>query len=279
MNLVVQSLQPLSAKQCQTLATLVPGAIPIYSDPYTLRINGADVTRRTEISAYCTEQQLDCAFIPTLRLADFKVLAIDMDSTLITIECIDEIADFCGVKKEVSAITEAAMRGEIKDFDESLKRRVALLKGLEVNALERVFEERLRLTPGASALISRLRAAGLRTLLVSGGFTFFADKLKTQLEFDYAHANTLDISDNKLTGSVIGKIINAEAKAEALRELCAQLNVEPTQAMAIGDGANDLQMMNAAGLSIAFHAKPAVREAAHVALNFVGLDGVLKLFE
>ncbi len=279
MNLVVQSLQPLSVEQCQILATLVPGACPIYPDPYTLRINGADVSRHAEVSAYCAEQQLDCAFIPTRRLADFKVLVIDMDSTLITIECIDEIADFCGVKKEVSAITEAAMRGEIKDFDESLKRRVALLKGLEVSALERVFEERLRLTPGASALISTLHAAGVCTLLVSGGFTFFTDKLKAQLKLDYAYANTLDIVDNKLTGYVIGKIINAEAKAKALRKICTQLNVEPTQAIAIGDGANDLQMMNAAGLSIAFHAKPAVREAADVSLNFVGLDGVLKLFE
>ncbi len=279
MNLVVQSLQPLSAAQRQALPALMPSATAIFPDPYTLRISEVDASRRAEVDAYCAEHQLDFAYIPSLRLADFKVLAIDMDSTLITIECIDEIADFCGMKKEVAAITEASMRGEIKDFDESLRQRVALLKGLDVSALEQVFKERLRLTPGAQELINKLRAAGLRTLLVSGGFTFFADRLKTQLKLDYAHANTLGISANKLTGSVVGKIINAEAKAQALREVCAQLNVEPTQAIAIGDGANDLKMMSAAGLSIAFCAKPAVREAAHVALNFVGLDGVLRLFE
>jgi phosphoserine phosphatase len=211
-------------------------------------------------------------------LSDYGLVAMDMDSTLITIECIDEIADFCGLKAEVAAITEAAMRGEIKDFSESLTRRVALLKGLDASALERVYEERLRLSPGAERMLEGARAAGLKTLLVSGGFTFFTERLKARLGLDYTNANTLEIVDGKLTGKVLGEIVDADVKARTLRETCAALKIDPKRAIAMGDGSNDLKMMAQAGLSIAFRAKPVVRQSASLAFNFVGLDGLLRLF-
>jgi phosphoserine phosphatase len=214
---------------------------------------------------------------PGLALRDFGLVAMDMDSTLITIECIDEIADFCGLKAEVSAITEAAMRGEIKDFDQSLMARVALLKGLDAGALEQVFEERLRLSPGAETMLAAVQGAGLRTLLVSGGFTFFTERLKTRLGLDFAYANTLEIVDGKLTGKVLGEIVNATVKACTLRETCEKLGIPPSQAIVLGDGSNDLKMMAEAGLSVAFRAKPVVRAAADVAFNHVGLDGLLRL--
>jgi phosphoserine phosphatase len=204
---------------------------------------------------------------------------MDMDSTLITIECIDEIADFCGLKKEVSAITEAAMRGEILNFDDSLKRRVALLKGLDASVLERVYTERLALSPGAQALMAGAHAAGLRVLLVSGGFTFFTDRLKTRLGLDFTRANTLDIVDGRLTGTVSGAIVNAAEKARVLEQTCREIGALPSQAIAMGDGSNDLQMMAVAGFSVAFRAKPVVREAATAALDFAGLDGLLRLFD
>ncbi|WP_084664151.1 phosphoserine phosphatase SerB [Pandoraea faecigallinarum] len=212
------------------------------------------------------------------RLTDFKLVAMDMDSTLITIECIDEIADYCGLKAEVSAITEAAMRGEIKDFNESLTRRVALLKGLDASALEKVYETRLQLSPGAQTMLRGVQALGIRTLLVSGGFTFFTERLKTRLNLDVTRANTLEIVDGKLTGRVLGEIVNAEVKARTVAEVAAQFGATPAQAIVMGDGSNDLQMMAIAGLSVAFRAKPVVREKASVAFNYAGLDGVLSLF-
>jgi phosphoserine phosphatase len=244
-----------------------------------VRLLSADPLQRPDIDAYCGAHRLDYAFIdPALRMSDFGLVAMDMDSTLITIECIDEIADFCGLKAEVAAITEASMRGEIKDFNESLTRRVALLKGLDASALERVYEERLRLSPGAETMLAGVKAAGLKTLLVSGGFTFFTERLKARLGLDFARANTLEIVDGKLTGKVTGEIVNADVKARTLRETCAQLGIDPRRSIAMGDGSNDLKMMAEAGLSVAFRAKPVVREAAGLALNFVGLDGVLRLF-
>jgi phosphoserine phosphatase len=279
MNLVVQSPSPIADSHLRPLAALARSSETRRADDTLVRFIGADPLQRPDIDAYCGTHRLDYAFVaPDARLADFGLVAMDMDSTLITIECIDEIADFCGLKAEVAAITEASMRGEIKDFNESLTRRVALLKGLDASALERVYEERLQLSPGAERMLANARAAGLKTLLVSGGFTFFTEKLKARLGLDFTRANTLEIVDGKLTGKVIGEIVNAEVKARTLRETCATIGIDPARAIAMGDGSNDLKMMAEAGLSVAFRAKPVVREAASVAFNFVGLDGLLRLF-
>ncbi|WP_250451642.1 phosphoserine phosphatase SerB [Caballeronia sp. ATUFL_M2_KS44] len=279
MNLVIQSPAPISDAHVKPLAALARSRETARIDDTLLRFIDADPLQRPDIDAYCGTHALDYAFVkPQSQLSDFGLVAMDMDSTLITIECIDEIADFCGLKAEVAAITEAAMRGEIKDFNESLTRRVALLEGLDASALERVYEERLRLSPGAERMLEGARAAGLKTLLVSGGFTFFTERLKARLGIDYTRANTLEIVNGKLTGKVIGEIVNAEVKARTLRETCEKIGIEPQRAIAMGDGSNDLKMMAEAGLSVAFRAKPVVRQAASVAFNFVGLDGLLRLF-
>jgi phosphoserine phosphatase len=173
-------------------------------------------------------------------------------------------------------ITEAAMRGEL-EFNESLTRRVALLKGLDASALQRVLDERLQLSPGAETMLAAVKAAGLKTLLVSGGFTFFTDHMKAALGLDYSHSNVLEIVDGKLTGKVLGGIVNAEEKKSTVERVCAELGIAPSQAIVMGDGANDLAMMKIAGLSVAFRAKPVVRAQASVALNFVGLDGILPI--
>jgi phosphoserine phosphatase len=218
---------------------------------------------------------------PDLRLSDFKLIAFDMDSTLINIECIDEIADAVGRKVEVAAITEAAMRGEITDFKDSLRRRVALLKGVRVEDMEAVCRERLRLNPGAAELVRACKAAGLKILLVSGGFTFFADRVKEMLDIDYTRANVLEIENGTLTGQLVdqpwGDICDGEEKRRMLVETCAQLGINPLQAIAVGDGANDLPMMGDAGLSVAYHAKPTVRAQAMVAINEGGLDRLLEI--
>ena len=216
-------------------------------------------------------------FTPPLRLADFRAVVFDMDSTLINIECIDEIADAAGKKAEVAAITEASMRGEIADFKESLTRRVALLKGVPASFLQRVYDERLRLNPGAEALVHAVRAAGLSTLLVSGGFTFFADRVRERLGLDLAKSNVLDIENGVLTGRVIGEIVDGEEKKRQLLALCERLGCAPEQAIAVGDGANDLPMMETAGLSVAYHAKPRVRARAMVAIDEGGLDRLLEV--
>ena len=219
--------------------------------------------------------------IPPLRLSDFKLIAFDMDSTLINIECIDEIADAAGRKAEVAAITEAAMRGEITDFKDSLRRRVALLKGVPATALQEVFEQRLRLNPGAERLVQTCKAHGLKVLLVSGGFTFFADRVCALLDIDFSRSNVLDIADGHLTGRVLdqpwGDICDGAEKRKMLLATCEQLGISPQAAIAMGDGANDLPMMGAAGLSVAYHAKPKVREQAMVAINEGGLDRLLEL--
>ncbi|MEK8085260.1 phosphoserine phosphatase SerB [Aquabacterium sp. A3] len=217
-------------------------------------------------------------FTPPLRLADFKAIAFDMDSTLINIECIDEIADAVGKKAEVAAITEAAMRGEITDFKDSLRRRVALLKGVPAEALQTVYDQRLKINPGAPELINAAKAAGLQTLLVSGGFTFFADRVRERLGMHEAHANTLEIDGGLLTGQVLGDIVDGAAKQQHLLALCQRLGCAPRQSIAVGDGANDLPMMGVSGLSVAYHAKPKVREQAMVSIQAGGLDRVLELF-
>ena len=219
---------------------------------------------------------------PPLALSDFKLIAFDMDSTLINIECIAEIADAIGKKAEVAAITEATMRGEIKDFKESLRRRVALLEGVPVGALQQVYDRRLRLNPGAVELVGACKAAGLKVLLVSGGFTFFANRVKDRLGIDFARSNLLDEADGKLTGRVVqqswGDICDGAEKRRTMLEVASLLGIAPQQCIAVGDGANDLPMMGEAGLSVAYHAKPKVREQAMVAINAGGLDRLLEVF-
>jgi phosphoserine phosphatase len=244
-----------------------------------LRAEGVAFTPdvKASVEAAALAARVDATFIAAGRkLADFKLVAMDMDSTLITIECIDEIADMQGLKPQVSEITEAAMRGEL-DFAASLTRRVALLKGLDAAALQRVYDERLRISEGGEAMLAAIKAAGLKTLLVSGGFTFFTERLKRRLGLDYAHANVLEVADGKLTGRVTGGIVDADEKMRTVQRVCADMGIDPSEAIVMGDGANDLKMMGVAGLSVAFRAKPVVRAQADVALNFTGLDGVVTL--
>ena len=237
-----------------------------------------DTTQRENLRAIAARFNSDLCFLDVdLQPIDIKILAMDMDSTLINIECIDEIADFTGKKAAVAQITEATMRGEIKDFQESLRRRVALLEGASVDALEAVYRERLRPNPGAVGLLAGANERGLYTLLVSGGFTFFTEKLQQQLGFKQAQANTLEIIDGKLTGKVIGNIVDGVAKAAYLDEACRLLGCTKANAMTIGDGANDLIMMNGSGISIAYQAKPIVKEKADAAFDRVGLDAALLL--
>jgi phosphoserine phosphatase len=222
---------------------------------------------------------------PPLSLKDFKLIAFDMDSTLINIECVDEIADAVGRKAEVAAITEAAMRGEIADYKESLRRRVALLKGVTIADMEMIYTTRLELNPGAETLVKACQAAGLKTLLVSGGFTFFTDRVRDRLGIDFTRSNILEIRSGancgELTGRMVdqpwGDICDGAEKRRMLLETCVQLGIAPRQAIAVGDGANDLPMMGEAGLSVAYHAKPKVREQAMVAINSGGLDRLLEL--
>lgn len=222
-------------------------------------------------------------FTPPLRLQDFKLIAFDMDSTLINIECIDEVADAAGRKAEVAAITEAAMRGEIADFKESLRRRVTLLKGVPQQALGEVYEKRLRVNAGAKTLIDTCKAHGMKVLLVSGGFTFFAERVCGLLNIDYSRSNVLEIIDGHLTGRMVdqpwGDICDGAEKRKMMLETCAQLGISPQKAIAMGDGANDLLMMGEAGLSVAYHAKPRVREQAMVAINAGGLDRLLEVLK
>ena len=220
-------------------------------------------------------------FTPPLKLSDFKLIAFDMDSTLINIECIDEIADAAGRKAEVAAITEAAMRGEIADYKDSLRRRVALLKGVTVAHMEEVLNNRLQLNPGAEKLVKACQAAGMKVLLVSGGFTFFTDHVRDRLGIDWTRSNVLEVVNGQLTGRMVdqdwGDICDGEEKRKMLLHICAQMGIAPSQAIAMGDGANDLPMMGVAGLSVAYHAKPKVREQAMVAIEEGGLDRLLEV--
>ena len=222
--------------------------------------------------------QTDIGFLPKHFIpGNIRVLAMDMDSTLINIECIDEIADAVGKKREVSEITEAAMRGEIKDFSESLRRRVALLEGVPADALEGVFKERLRLNLGARELIAGAHQKGIHTLLVSGGFTFFTQKLQAELGLSETHANQLEIINGQLTGKVLGNIVDGAAKAAYVDAHCLALNTNKHAAVTMGDGSNDLPMMHGAALSIGYRAKPIVKEKADMAFDHVGLDAWLDL--
>ena len=248
--------------------------------PQVVRLRGASHTAEFDVLIPLIEaEKLDWAFVAEgCKLSDFGLICFDMDSTLITIECIDELADFAGKKAEVSAVTEAAMRGEI-DYRESLRRRLALLAGLDARVLARVFGERLLLSMGARELLEGCQAAGLRTAILSGGFTYFTERLRIELGFDFATSNELEISGGKLTGRVVGDIVDAAAKAHHLCRLRDELGLRKDQVIAVGDGANDLQMMAESGLSVAFHAKPATRAKADVAISCGGLDSLLNLFD
>ncbi|CUI62441.1 phosphoserine phosphatase SerB [Achromobacter xylosoxidans] len=280
-HLVVQS-PGLTVEHAEQLAALAQaqGVARISATAARLLDVQHDDATRADVVAWADRHGIDTAFVPAgLKLSHCKVLAMDMDSTLINIECIDEIAGVAGVKDKVSEITEAAMRGEIKDFAESLRRRVALLKDVPAEALEQVYTEKLRLNPGAERLITTAQAAGIKVLLVSGGFTFFTDRLRERLKLDSAHANTLEIDNGVLTGRVLGDILDADAKAVYLREFARTHGATREQVIAMGDGANDLKMLGAAGFPVAYHAKPLVRQQTRYALNVSGLDGVLNWFE
>jgi phosphoserine phosphatase len=269
--------QPIPTHLIDELAQLTGAESVLASPPAAVRLRQA--RSHPEVASRCAAARLDFAYVaPGLRLSDFGLLATDMDSTLISIECIDEVADFAGKKAEVAAITEAAMQGRI-DYAESLRQRVSLLAGLSEGVLARVFAERLRLNPGAGTLLQAARQAGLRTLLVSGGFSYFTERLKAQLGFDFAAANELEISDGRLTGRVLGTIVDAAGKARKVVDTRKQLGIERDAVITIGDGANDLKMMAESSLSVAYHAKPIVRELARVAIDHGGLDGLLALFE
>ncbi|SFN58250.1 phosphoserine phosphatase [Nitrosospira briensis] len=276
MNLIIQGLE-IENRDLRELAKLA-GANDIERiTGQAFRLKNAN--RRDQVPEYCADAGLDFAFVEqTARLGDFGLVAMDMDSTLLAIESIDEIADMHGVKPQVSEITQRTMRGEIV-FAESLRQRTALLRDLDEDALQRVYDERVRLSPGAEKMLLRMKSAGIRTMVISGGFTFFTDRIKAKLNLDYSAANTLEVADGKLTGKVLGEIIGAHGKAEVLKKVRDELGLKREQVIAIGDGANDLKMMEEAGVSIAYRAKPIVQENATYAINHVGLDGVLNLFD
>jgi phosphoserine phosphatase len=275
MNLVVQG-EDVDSIALKSIAKASGASAIEQITPQAFRLLSVHANDR--IAPLCAQAQLDWAWVPAGRkLADFGLFVTDMDSTLITIECIDEIADMQGLKNEVSAITEAAMRGEI-DFRASLTRRVSLLAGLPEAALHEVYEQRLRLNPGAERLLRGLKAAGLHTVLVSGGFTYFTDRLKQRLGFDEAYANELEVRDGRLTGRITGPVLDADAKAEHLCRTRDRLGLRAEQVIAAGDGANDIPMLTCAGIGVAYRAKPVLREVADCRLDYVGLDGLLNLF-
>lgn len=275
MNLIVQGLEVYTHDLKEIAKLAGASRIERVADE-AFRL--CDAEPNDEIPAYCHSAQLDFALVREgARLTDFGLAVMDMDSTLITIECIDEIADLAGLKAQVAAVTAAAMRGEL-DFAASLRQRVALLAGLGEDALARVYTERLRLSPGAEVMLKAFKKAGVRTQLVSGGFTFFTERLQSRLGLDDARSNVLEIESGRITGRIIGAIVDAEGKAQALREARDRIGLRREQVLAIGDGANDLKFMAEAGTSIAYHAKPVVKAQATYALDFAGLDGVVNLF-
>lgn len=275
MNLVVQG-PALTAEQALEVARLAGSTRLHRVAEQAWRIENA--AHSDSIPAYCGQNRIDYAWVPEgRRFADLKLLAMDMDSTLISIECIDELGDFAGRKREVAQITAQAMRGEL-DYPQSLRKRVALLAGLDESVLERVYAERLCLTPGAEALIAACKAHQVKLLLVSGGFSFFTERLRQRLGLDYTLSNRLEVRSGKLTGKLLGEIVDADAKAAMFSSVVEGLKAKKEQTLAIGDGANDLQMMALAGYSVAFRAKPVVRARASCALNWSGLDGAVNLF-
>ena len=275
MHIIIQGPN-VETNDLKQIAKLSGASSIAQTQPNVFRL--ADASPQAEIEDFCAKAQLDFAFVPEQqKLQDIGLVVMDMDSTLITIECIDEIADMLQLKPQVAAITESAMRGEL-DFAQSLTQRVALLAGLDQSALQRVYDERLQLSPGAERFLITLQQHNIKTLLVSGGFTFFTEKLKPRLKLDFTASNLLEIIDGKLTGKVLGTIVDAQAKAEHLKRVRDQLGLKREQVIAIGDGANDLKMLGEAGIGVAYHAKPVVRAQTTYAINFSGLDAVLNLF-
>jgi len=275
MNLVAQG-PAMTAGHADELAKLV-GVLPYAISGNAFRFKGAKA--HPSLASWCEERHIDHAFVPEgRRFADLKLLAMDMDSTLITIECIDELGALAGKKAEVAAVTAQAMRGEI-DYPESLRRRVAAIAGLPESALLEVYEKRLNLTAGAQVLLAKCKEHRIQVLLVSGGFTFFTERLKARLGLDHTISNVLEVKGGKLTGALLGDIVDADAKAGKFLQVKKNLNARKEETVAIGDGANDLKMMAQAGLSIAFRAKPVVRAQADCALNWCGLDAAVNLFE
>jgi len=274
-NLVIQG-PFLTAAQAEELARRV-GVSPLALSRSAFRFKA--VKPDPSVPSWCEERKIDYGYVPEgRRFAGLKLLAMDMDSTLITIECIDELGALAGKKDEVAAVTAQAMRGEI-DYPESLRRRVAAIAGLPEDALREVYEKRLSLTDGAEVLLAKCREHGVQVLLVSGGFTFFTERLKARLGIDHTISNVLEVKGGKLTGALIGDIVDADAKARKFLQVMNALKARKERTVAIGDGANDLKMMAEAGLSVAFRAKPVVRAQAGCALNWCGLDAVVNLFE
>ncbi|MEO6024715.1 MAG: phosphoserine phosphatase SerB [Burkholderiales bacterium] len=275
-HLVLQGLN-VARDDIDAIAKLTQAQEILWTKPNVCKLLNA--LPHAELEQRCQSLELDYAFIPAdLKLSDVKLVAMDMDSTLINIESLDEIADYVGLKQEVAAITQRSMQGEV-DFSESLLQRVALLKGLDANALERVYLDRVQLNPGAEQLIAGLQKQGIKTLLVSGGFIYFTERLKQRLNLDYAFANDLEVVAGKLTGKLLGPILDANAKARHVGDVCRNHGIElPKCALAIGDGANDRAMFNAVGIGIAYHAKAVLQQQATYQIDHVGLDGILNLF-
>ena len=278
--------------QGPTLSNEALDTFKVAAAPERIRVSGKsarcvgvvdDAVTLKAVRGLAAYWKLDWAFVePDMQLADYCLTAFDMDSTLVTIETLDEVAACAGKGEQVAAITEAAMRGEIQDYSESLQRRVALLAGTDATILDRVYETRLELSEGAERLLARCKAAGHKTLLATGGFTFFTDRIAQRLGFDFVRSNELEIVNGKLSGKVsgpdAGPIVDAAGKAQALRDACAAIGCATARALAIGDGANDLAMMKLAGISVAYRAKPVVREQATFALDYATLDGALNWF-
>lgn len=281
MKIIFQHPEHINDELIQKITQPLAGEVRrISAQSVALENTVFDPATQKRLRIIAADAAIDIAFLEReIQWADFKLLAMDMDSTVINIECIDEIADMCGKKAEVAAITEASMRGELTDFNQSLRQRLAILAGVDASVLNRILHERLQLNNGAEKLIQTAHQHGLKTLLVSGGFTFFTDALHTRLDLSYTRANTLEIINNTITGHVIGEIVNGDVKARTVRDYCDGLNVPTSAAICMGDGANDLPMMAISGLSVAYHAKPRVQEHADVAFNFMGLDGLIPLLD